>query len=51
MKKYRDDNKEKLSKQKKERVECECGSIVNRGELSRHRKSKKHINLMKEKST
>jgi len=51
MKKYRDDNKEKLSKQKKERVECECGSIVNRSDLSRHRKSKKHINLMKEKST
>ena len=50
-KKYREDNKEKLYKQKKERVSCECGSIVNRGELSRHRKSKKHIKLLEEIST
>ena len=49
--KYREDNKEQISKQKKERVSCECGSIVNRDELSRHRKSKKHIKLLEEIST
>ena len=32
-----------------EKVECECSCIVTRGCLSRHRKSKKHIELMKDK--
>ena len=37
---------EEVSKQS---FECECGCVVKRGCLSRHRKTKKHIELMKDK--
>ena len=38
-KEYYENNKVKLS----EKITCQCGSNIRRGELSRHRKSKKHI--------
>ena len=44
-KKYYEKNKER----KKEKITCECGSIIRKVELPRHKKSKKHFNLMKEK--
>ena len=38
-KKYYDENKEK----RKEKITCECGSIVRKSDIARHCKSKKHI--------
>lgn len=50
-KKYREENKEKISVRKKkhyetfgkQKVNCECGSVVNRKSLPQHKRSKKHI--------
>ena len=44
-KQYRVDNREKT----KQKVTCECGCIVNRCSLPRHRKSPKHLKLMENK--
>ena len=33
-----------------EKITCECGCEVNRGNLLRHKKSKKHIDLMNQKN-
>tara|TARA_R110000868_G_scaffold77528_1_gene221873 strand:+ start:66 stop:722 length:657 start_codon:yes stop_codon:yes gene_type:complete len=41
-KEYRENNKDKISEKTKEKIECECGSIFRKGEISRHKKSKKH---------
>ena len=43
---YRAANKEKLNEKIKEKIKCECGSIVNRYEIARHRRTNKHITLM-----
>jgi len=43
---YREQNRERLNQQKRERVECECGAMVCRNSLQRHRKSKKHLKLI-----
>ena len=48
VKKYIENNKEYIKADKGENIACECGCIVTRGCLSRHRKPKKHIELMKE---
>ena len=63
-KKYYDKNKEKISKrsneyyqnnkdiineQRKEKITCECGSIVRKGLIARHRKSLKHIAFIEQK--
>ena len=41
-KEYRQDNKEHISQKRKVKVECEiCGSVVNKGYLTRHKNSKK----------
>jgi hypothetical protein len=42
-KEYYENNKEKIQEYKKEKIVCECGSIINRVELSKHKKSRKHI--------
>ena len=42
LREYRQRNKEKLS----EKIQCECGSFVARRNISTHRKSQKHKNLM-----
>jgi len=47
-KQYRENNKEYIKSWKGENIACECGRIVTRGCLSRHRKSQKHIKLMNE---
>jgi len=64
-KKYYDKNKEKISKrsneyyqnnkdiineQRKEKITCECGSIVRKGLIARHRKSLKHIAYIEQKN-
>jgi len=42
-KKYREKNKEKLY----EKIQCECGSVVCRKSLTRHKKTQKHQNWEK----
>jgi vacuolar-type H+-ATPase subunit H len=44
---YYDENKEKLKEKKKEKVQCECGSIVTKGNLATHKKTQKHQNWEK----
>ena len=39
---YREQNKDKLSVKAKTKVTCECGSVVNKSSLARHKKTKKH---------
>jgi len=48
--KYKEKNREQTNKKLKEKVECECGSIIRKNDISAHRRTNKHINLMKEKS-
>ena len=48
-KQYRQNNKEAIAKRNAEQITCECGCIVGKGSLSRHKKTKKHIDLMKQK--
>ena len=54
-----EDNKEEINKHKKEKYEinkkeflkkitCECGAIVSKPHISKHRKTKKHIKLLEE---
>ena len=42
---YRTNNKHKI----KEKITCECGCEVSRGNLSTHKKTKKHIKLVQNK--
>jgi hypothetical protein len=42
MKKYREDNKEK----NKEKITCECGCEVRKGNITIHRKTKKHFTFL-----
>jgi len=45
-KKYRDDNRERLNENAKKKITCECGCKVSYSIISKHRKSKKHLNLI-----
>ena len=45
-KEYRKKNKEQINKNRKEKITCECGTNITRSNLSAHKKSKKHIELM-----
>ena len=40
--KYREKNKEKLNEKAKEKVECPCGSVVTKSNLSKHKRSQNH---------
>jgi predicted GIY-YIG superfamily endonuclease len=42
---YHQANKELLNQKKKEPIECECGCIIRKGDLAKHKKTKKHLNL------
>ena len=37
-------NKAEILEQNKEKIECECGSIVCRGDIAKHNRTKKHSN-------
>lgn len=39
---YNEKNKEKINR----KVKCECGCLISNKSLSRHKKTKKHINLL-----
>jgi hypothetical protein len=43
-KQWREENKEKISEYKKQKVICECGSMVRNNDMSRHKRSFKHMN-------
>ena len=43
---YYADNRVKILEKLKEKVRCECGCITTKSVISRHLKSKKHLNLM-----
>jgi group I intron endonuclease len=47
IKEYYEDNKEKIQQYYKKQITCDCGCIVVKSQLLRHKKSNKHINLMK----
>ena len=42
-KRYWDDHKDKISEKRKQKVTCDCGSVVRKSEISRHRKTHKHL--------
>ena len=46
-KQYYTDNRDKILETQKQKMTCECGCIFNKGYLSKHRKTKKHIDLLK----
>jgi len=49
-KEYKEKNKEHIAKKEKEykqtKVECECGVIITKSHLARHKQSKKHQNYI-----
>ena len=43
-------NKEKISVRMREKITCECGcELARHTHMSRHRRTKKHLNLMSNK--
>ncbi len=44
---YRQNNAEKLKEKYRERIHCECGAIISKRDLTKHKKTQKHIILMK----
>jgi len=46
-KKYREQNRETINEKQNEKINCECGCIVARANMSRHKQSKKHNKLIK----
>ncbi len=40
---YREKNKEEINKKKAEKITCECGTIISKQRLAKHKKTKKHI--------
>ena len=45
-KEYHEKNKEKINAYRAEKIVCECGCVIRRSDISRHRKTKKHNDLM-----
>ena len=39
-------NREEINKKRNEKIECECGSVISRSVLCKHKKTKKHINFI-----
>ena len=46
IKQYYQENKEKIKERDSQKIECECGSVVRRYDIERHRKSQKHQKLI-----
>jgi hypothetical protein len=45
---YREQNKQKIKQKTNEKIECECGCEISRCGISHHRKTQKHLNLIKQ---
>ena len=43
---YHIDNGDKIREKNKEKMTCECGAIICKGSLSRHTRTKTHLDLM-----
>tara|TARA_R110000796_G_scaffold172112_1_gene289100 strand:+ start:198 stop:809 length:612 start_codon:yes stop_codon:yes gene_type:complete len=43
---YYEKNRETIIKKTREKVKCVCGSIIQKTEISRHKKTKKHISYI-----
>lgn len=46
---YRQKNKEIINEKQNEKITCECGIIINKSSIYRHKKTKKHIKFMNSK--
>ena len=46
-----EENKKEMNDKRKEYIDCECGCLIQRGQLSRHKKTIKHSELLKTKNT
>ena len=46
-KEYYEANKEKIKDNAKEKITCNCGCVIKKNSLSRHKSSEKHEKLMK----
>jgi len=44
-KQYRDTNREKISDDRKQKIDCACGSIISKGDIAKHKRTKKHQNF------
>lgn len=40
---YRNQNKDSINEMCREKIECECGSVINKSSLRRHKKTKLHL--------
>jgi len=47
VKEYRENNKEEINEKRKEKITCECGGVCSDRNISRHRKSIKHQEWLK----
>ena len=47
-KRYNKKNRDKINTRQREKITCECGCDITRNRIYKHRKTKKHLNLMKE---
>ena len=45
-----EENKEEISEKRKEILECECGCLIQKQHLSKHKKTVKHSELLKTKN-
>jgi len=43
---YRTNNKDKIKAHNSEKIICQCGCEIRRSDLAKHKKTKKHINIM-----
>jgi uncharacterized protein YdaT len=48
--KYRETHKQEIAERKAEKIVCDCGSIVRRGHIARHKKTNKHLQLITEQN-
>ena len=49
--KYYDENKKEICDKRKEIITCECGTLIKKWNVSRHLKTAKHAELLKQKET
>jgi hypothetical protein len=42
-KKYRDEHKVEIAEKRKQKITCECGSVICKGDKYKHLKTKKHL--------
>lgn len=48
-KKYYENNKTNILDIRKQKLTCDCGCVIRRGDMARHKRSKKHQELINNK--